>query len=75
MIFGAFRGWPGSKGKIVGRMAIVQRRLVGRIVTGKDLIVASLIRGRREAEGGKKVGGELCRPPIYIYIYLFFLYD
>lgn len=67
MILGAFHGWPGSKGMIVGRMAIVQRRLVGRIVTGKDLIISFLIRGLK---GG---GGGLCRPPIHIYI--FFFYD
>lgn len=69
MILGAFHGWPGSKGKTAGIMAIVQRRLVGRIVTGKDLIFAFLIRGRREAERGE-VAGELCRPPI---IYTFFV--
>lgn len=67
MILGAFHGWPGSKGMNVGRMAIVQRRLVGRIVTGKDLIISFLI---RRAEGGRG----FCRPPIHIYIY-FFLYD
>lgn len=59
----------GSKGMIVGRMAIVQRRLVGRIVTGKDLIISFLIRGLKG--GGRWGGGGLCRPPIHIYIYFF----
>lgn len=71
MILGAFHGWPGSKGMIVGRMAIVQRRLVGRIVTGKDLIISFLIRGLK---GGGRSGGGFVSPS-HSYIYIFFLYD